>query len=110
MASQPSNLVELARLRERGCMPANRTVWIGVDRAPAKRGPSICIQSRALPDVADLWPVVGLDTIVLFDGFLTPYQVLWRLCGALLQARPNSLLLVDRDYKRTAILKRGYRG
>jgi hypothetical protein len=99
-----SALKPLQDLAARGMQPTGRIVWLGLGMKPPKRN-AIAIDPIDLPTDDECKAVAGLDVVVLFNGFLTKYGTLQRLCGSLYQARPRRLQLVDMDFKRIAFLR-----
>lgn len=99
-----STMQPLADLAARNLQPSRREIWIGIGFKPPKRC-AIAIDPARLPTDTDCWPVAGLDVFVLFHGHVTRYGVLRGVCGALYQARPRRLMVVDVDIKRYAFLK-----
>lgn len=101
-----SALKPLQDLVASGLQPKARHVWLGLGLKPAKRG-GIEIEPNQLPTDADCTALAGLDITLVFNGFLTRYGTLRRLCGSIYQARPRRILLVDLDYRKTAFVKLG---
>ncbi|MES2048139.1 MAG: hypothetical protein V4447_07050 [Pseudomonadota bacterium] len=106
LIAKSNPLRTLEELAERGAQPVGRAVWLGLGYRPPKQC-SISISPNNLPSDDECCAVAGLDIFVCFHGYATRYGVLHSLCGALYQARPRRLLIIDLDYKRTAFLKLG---
>ncbi|CAN5390611.1 hypothetical protein BH11PSE11_BH11PSE11_12310 [soil metagenome] len=97
-------LQPLADLATRGMQPVRREVWLGLGFKPMRRN-AIEIDPAQLPTDSECNAVTGLDVIVCIRGYATAYGKLQRLCGALYQARPRRLQVVDHDHKKIAFLK-----
>lgn len=101
-----STLAELARIRaELGLAPADGLLWLGIGFKPPKQN-AIEIDPANLPTAHDCRAVAGLDVVLVYPGNQTRYGVLRTLCERLYQARPQRLLLVDRDHQRMAVLRK----
>lgn len=97
-------LQQLETLAENGMQPVGRLIWLGVGFLPPKRC-AIAIDPNNLPSMANCWPVVGLDVVVLYHGDTTRYGALRSLCDGLYQAQPRRLQVIDLDARRIAFLK-----
>ena len=99
-------LQQLEKLAAQGLQPLRREVWLGIGFRPPKRC-AIAIDPANLPKATDCAGVVGLDVIVVYRGEVTRYGALRGLCGALYQADPRRLQVIDLDAKQIAFLKLG---
>ncbi|SFA85026.1 hypothetical protein SAMN04515620_10548 [Collimonas sp. OK607] len=101
-----SALVQLKEAVDAGGMPDKRIVWLGLGITPPKFN-SIKIEFDDLPTDDECLSVAGLDVVLTYCGDLIRYSILWKICKALLKARPRRLQIVDLDTKRVAFLKLG---
>jgi hypothetical protein len=101
-----STLAELARIRtEHGLAPAGGLLWLGIGFKPPKQN-AIEIDPINLPTEHDCRAVAGLDVVLVYPGDVTRYGVLRTLTDRLYRGRPRILMLVDRDHKKVAFLKK----
>jgi hypothetical protein len=101
-----SVFLPLQRLRDGGLQPTGALIWLGLGLSLPKRN-TLTIDPINLPSDKECRAVAGLDVIICFNGYATKYRALRLLCGALLEARPTRLQVIDFDYKRIAFLKHG---
>lgn len=97
-------LSQLKGAVEGGCMPVGRIVYLGLGMLPQKNS-SIKIEMDELPTGQDCLGLTGLDIVLTYRGNFTNYGTLRHICGALLNANPRRLLIIDIDLKRSAYLK-----
>lgn len=106
MRCQTNPLHALDNLAAQGLQPVRREVWLGVGFRPPKRC-AIAIDPHNLPKDGDCRSVAELDVIVVYHGDSVRYGALRGLCGALYQAGPRRLQVIDLDARHIAFLKLG---
>jgi hypothetical protein len=104
MSANP--LQPLQDLTDQGHQPARREFWLFLGMAP-NRSYGLRIDPASLPTDHDCRSLTGLDIVLVFNGYLTKYGTLRRLCGSILAARPNLFWIFDRDLMKIAHLKIG---
>lgn len=101
-------LQPLQDLIDLGRQPFNREFWLFLGTTPNKIN-GLPVDAQHLPNDNDCKVLAGLDIVLTFNGYLTNYGTLRRLCGSILAARPNLFMVIDLDYKKNAQLKIGAR-
>ena len=98
----------LQDLIECGLQPARREFWLFLDATP-NRTYGLRINAENLPTDNDCKALTGLNIVLIFNGYLTKYGTLRRLCGSILAARPHLFWILDLDRKKIVHLKIGAR-
>ena len=85
-------------------MPANGIIWIGLGFVPPRQN-AIGVGLGRLPTASECVGVVGLDVVLIFNGYIVKYGAVRDMSSALHRACPRRLQLIDLDFHRVAFLK-----
>jgi len=99
-------LQQLQNLIDQGFQPVRREFWLFLDKMP-NRSYGLRINAGNLPTDDDCTALTGLNIVLIFNGYLTKYGTLRRLCASILAARPHLFWIFDCDFKKIAHLKIG---